>query len=61
MAISDHAIDDRAISAPEDVVILVVQEVGRVVLRHAAVGLAELDTESAGAVVLRHERLGEAA
>ena len=52
MALSDHAISDRAISAPEDGVIIIVDAVGRVVLRHRATTLAELEAAASGAAQL---------
>jgi hypothetical protein len=52
MAIGDHAISDRAISAPEDTVVLVVNGVGRVVLRDRPAGLAQLELSAAGGAQL---------
>lgn len=52
MAIGDFAISDRAISAPEDVVVLVVNGVGRAVLRHRAINSAALELSSAGSACL---------
>lgn len=52
MAIGDFAISDRAISAPEDVAVVVVFAVGRAALRHRAINSASLELSSAGAACL---------
>ena len=52
MSIGDHAISDRAISAPEDFVSLVATSVGRVVLRDRPVNTVELEASLAGGAQL---------
>lgn len=52
MAIADHANSDRAISAPEDVVVVVVFAVGRCVVRDRAINSCELSDAPANDVLV---------
>lgn len=52
MAIGDHAISDRAISAPEDVVVVGVFAVGRVVVYDGPVGACGLSDSPANDVLV---------